>query len=207
MSLRLGRSIFSQLSTVPDFWKHDFNITLQKIQSEKIFPWVPVEVFKPVCLQPLWSEHTCRGALRTSRSAWVPHMLHLDQNAHTQTQFLISVNWANEKSQFMALNSGYTFLLIFKKYWDLIPSLPDQNPNAVLLDFCAILSLSITNTMLKHKAVHKWMWQQDTLDQRLTSDSKLVHQIYGCIFWTLPVKRVAGLSSPGGESVLGCPNR
>ncbi len=35
-----------------------------------------------------------------------------------------------------------------------------------LLDFCASYSLSITNTMFKHKGVHQCTWHQDTLGRR-----------------------------------------
>ena len=51
--------------------------------------------------------------------------------------------------------------------------LPDLNPSVfLLLDFCA--SLSLTNTMFKHKGVQMFTRHQDTLDRRSMIDFVVV---------------------------------
>ena len=52
-------------------------------------------------------------------------------------------------------------------------SLPNLNPGGVL-DFFASHSLSITNTMFKHKEVHMCTWHQDALGQRSMIDFTVI---------------------------------
>ncbi|KAI3356949.1 hypothetical protein L3Q82_003594 [Scortum barcoo] len=72
---------------------------------------------------------------------------------------------------------------------------PEPEWCSVIEDFCASHSLSITNTMFKHKGVHQCTWHQDTLGRRSMIDFVVVSSDLRPYVLDTRVKRGAELST------------